>query len=176
MRGWHSGTALGCRPGFWGFDSLPALTKRKMIYLAIVSLKAVSLVNDFLSKYLVTVNSVILAFLFAELIRLIFFTRDWRYRFRESALPIKSWKKALIVMLLFLLLFPLINWIFSSYLSVYLASLGLYQISLLFLLLPVVYLWIKKRILVAAWGWSDLIPVLIIAADVAITYYLRNPY
>ncbi len=33
MRGWHNGTACGCSPHLWGFDSLPSLVKNQSVVL-----------------------------------------------------------------------------------------------------------------------------------------------
>lgn len=115
------------------------------------------------------INAVILSFLVAEAVRALFFTKDWRFRFNHSIRPIEHWKKIAIIMVLFVFFFPLINWLFVQYVSLFLDLLGWYQLSLLFVLLPVTYLWIDKRILSLKWNKRDVIPVAIIFIDVVIS-------
>ena len=120
-------------------------------------------------RWLAILNSVILSFIAAELIRVIFFTKQWIFRFNKDPQPIENWKKALIIMALFIFVFPFINWFFVNYLSIVLEYLGAYQISLFFFLLPAIYLWIHKRILSLPWGKADLIPLSVVLLDVVIT-------
>ena len=115
-------------------------------------------------------NALILSFLIAEAVRTIFFTKEWKYRFRKSLKPIEDWKKGLIIMVLFLLFFPFINWLFVNYVSILLDYLGWYQFSLLLVLLPGSYLWIEKRILNLSWNWKDAIPIGIIVLVIAISF------
>jgi hypothetical protein len=116
-------------------------------------------------------NSVFLAFLTVEAIRLLFFTREWKYRFNKNSVPLKNWKKSIILMFLFVLIFPLINWFFIQYVSTLLVLLGLYQISLFVFLLAIIYLWIEKGILRFPFGMVDVLPILVIILDIALTFY-----
>jgi len=117
-------------------------------------------------------NSVLLAFLLAEFVRVIFFTKDWRYRFNKESVPIESWKKGLIVLVLFVFAFPLINWVFVEYVSRVLVLLGSYQISLFVVLVAGVYLWITKRTLSLPWDRKDVVPVLVIVLDLVVTIFV----
>ena len=114
-------------------------------------------------------NAIVLSFLVAEIVRAVFFTKKWSFRFTPGDKEVENWKKILIIMGLFIVFFPLINWLFISYVSVLLELLGAYQISLLFILLPATYLWIEKRILSLPWGKRDIIPVGIILIDVVVS-------
>jgi hypothetical protein len=118
-------------------------------------------------------NGVILTFLTVELLRALLITKDWRFRFRMSKKEIEDWKKALIVMVLFVILFPIINWFFVSVLSGILTkTIGWYQVTLLLVLAPCTYLWITKRMMHLPWNWSDGIPIYITIANLLITLYL----
>jgi len=117
-------------------------------------------------------NSVLLAFLLAEFVRVIFFTKDWRYRFNKESVPIESWKKGLIVLVLFVFAFPLINWVFVENVSRVLVLLGSYQISLFVVLVAGVYLWITKRTLSLPWDRKDVVPVLVIVLDLVVTIFV----
>jgi len=120
-------------------------------------------------EFLAILNAIVLSFLVAEIIRAAFFTKKWSFRFTKGDNPIEHWKKILIIMILFILFFPLVNWLFVTYFSKVLATLGGYQVTLLFILLPATYLWIEKRILSLPWNKRDLIPVGIILIDVLIS-------
>lgn len=116
-------------------------------------------------------NAVVLSFIVAELVRVLFFTKEWRYRFNQSHEPIENWKKALIVMLLFVFAFPFINWVFTNYVSPALESLGYYQISIFLVLLSATYIWIEKRIMSLPWDKWDLIPLGIIVLVSIVTMF-----
>ncbi|MBU0957820.1 MAG: hypothetical protein KKF56_03345 [Nanoarchaeota archaeon] len=122
--------------------------------------------------WLSILNAVILSFLLAELIRVLFFTQKWKFRFHKNPRPIEHWKKALVVMLLFVFIFPFVNWFFVNYISSMLDNLGFYQISLFFVLFPVTYLWIDKWILGSDWENIDVLPVFVIVVDLILTIIL----
>jgi len=110
-----------------------------------------------------------LGFFAAELVRVIFFTKNWGFRFSETKREIKNWEKALTIMLLFIFIFPLINAVFVNYVSTFLEYFGWYQLTLFFILLPSVYLWIEKRVLSLGWQKRDIFPVGIILFAILIT-------
>jgi len=118
------------------------------------------------------INSLILAFLFVEFTRAILFTRGWKYRFNEGSIPLSNWKKGLILLVLFLVFFPAVNWVFTNFVPPFLEYLGFYQWSLLLILLPFSYLWIEKRILHSRWSWRDLIPIFVIILTIVASFYL----
>ncbi len=123
-----------------------------------------------LFEWLGIINGVILTFITIELIRLILIKEDWTFRFGKSDVPMAEWKKGLTVMGLFIILFPIINWFFVSEMSFFMAEkLGWYQFSLLFFMLPGVYLWITKKMMKLKWHKIDLIPAAIIMLDLAIS-------
>jgi len=123
-------------------------------------------------EWLGILNAVILSFLVAEFIRTLFFTRKWQFRFNKNPSPIVHWKKALVVLLLFVFVFPIINWLFVNYISRALSYLGFYQVSLFFLFLPITYLWVDKWILGSEWDKSDALPIGIIFLDLLLTLVL----
>ena len=118
-------------------------------------------------------NSVILAFLVAEFIRTIFFTKEWVYRFNKNPTPLENWKKGLIITIMFVFIFPLINWVFTKYVSRLLEGFGYYQISLFFIFAPAAYLWIEKRTLSLVWEKRDAIPIAIILLSIIFTLIFR---
>ncbi len=115
------------------------------------------------------INSVILSFIFAHIMIIVLFTKEWKYRFRKSTLPIEHWKKVLILLTLFLIFFPLINYTFSNYISILLDYLGWYQLSLFFIILPTAYLMVDKLILYSPWQLRDIAPIGIIIINILLT-------
>ncbi|MCR4284571.1 MAG: hypothetical protein NUV97_00820 [archaeon] len=117
-------------------------------------------------------NSLMVYFLIVECIRVIIFTPDWKLRTRPEGESLKHWQKVLVLMFFFLVIFPVLNWFFLNYLTIFFVWIGMYQISFFFILMPLVYLWVEKRILSYPWRWSDLIPGGIILLDVIITIWI----
>ena len=120
-------------------------------------------------EFLAIINSIILSFIFAESIVIILFTKSWQFRFKKTHEPIDIWKKILMIMILFVFVFPFINWLFANHVSPLLENLGRYQISLLFISLPSAYLITDKRILSSEWKLRDIIPVALIILNIIIT-------
>lgn len=122
--------------------------------------------------WLSILTAVIFAFLVSELVRSVFFTKDWRFRLKSNAEPLENWKKALLIMGFFIILFPLVNLFFVNYVSLLIELLGWYQISLLLMLLPTTFLWIQKRILSLPWTKTDWILVGLIFLILLISFLI----
>ncbi len=110
------------------------------------------------------INTIVLTFILAELIITIVFTKNWKFRFNKvkghpQLTPFsKTWKVVSVTLLLTLIILPVLDYLLWPQINGLIEKFGIYQWNLLFLLLPIAYLWTEKRIVGRKWNKYDFIP------------------
>ncbi len=122
-----------------------------------------------ISNILAVINTILLSFLLAELILTIVFDKHWKFRFKRiknhpNLRPYsKRYKVVSIVLLMLIIIIPILDYFLWPHLTSIIKKLGHYQWSLLFISLPIAYLWTEKIIIgekqKKKWKIQDAIPI-----------------
>ena len=122
-----------------------------------------------------------LYFLLGEIILWLAFDIKGGWKFRFSGVEgypnlrpyAKTWKLALVFILIVIVIIPILNAIFWEIIINFFEKLGGYLILLLVITLSLVYIWTTKLIMNRKWNISDLIPVTLIIGTTAITLLIK---
>jgi len=124
---------------------------------------------------------VALSFLLDEIVLWLIFDTKGGWKFRFSSVKnfphirpfAKTWKVALVFILIVIAVVPILDAIFWKTIINFLISLGRYQSSILIVSLSLVYIWTTELIMSRKLNVSDLIPIGLIVLTAMITLLIR---